>query len=135
MLIDTNVWSELTRKRPDAAVDAWMIRNFDRCMLSTIVLGEIRYGIALAQGARQRDLQAFHDDVLVRLGSRIVDFDDSAAASWGQLRARLRRAGQLFGERDMLIAAHAMSLGVPLVTRNVAEMSQSGADIINPWQP
>ena len=35
----------------------------------------------------------------------------------------------------MLIAAHALSLGVPLVTRNVAEMSKSGADIINPWQP
>ena len=71
----------------------------------------------------------------MRLCSRIADFDDAAASAWGQLRARLKRTGQLFGERDMLIAAHALSLGVPLVTRNVAEMSKSGADIINPWQP
>ena len=135
MLIDTNVWSELARKQPDAGVNAWMTEKFERCVLSTIVLGEIRYGIALAEGRRQRDLQSFLDDLLVRLGSRIADFDDAAASAWGQLRARLKRTGQLFGERDMLIAAHALSLGVPLVTRNVAEMSKSGADIINPWQP
>ena len=134
MLIDTNVWSELARKHPDSAVNAWMTGNLENCILSAIVLGEIRYGIALAEGARRRDLQSFLDALVTRLDGRIADFDDAAAAAWGQLRARLKHAGQLFGERDMLIAAHALSLGVPLVTRNVAEMSKSGADIINPWQ-
>ncbi|WP_197277311.1 PIN domain-containing protein [Sphingomonas profundi] len=134
MLIDTNVWSELARPRPNATVLAWMAEHFGACILSTIVLGEIRYGIALTDDEpRRRDLQAFHDDLLSRLGDRIAAFDDPAAAAWGPLRARLKRDGQLIAERDMLIAAHALSLGTPLVTRNVSDMERTDVTIINPW--
>lgn len=136
VLIDTNVWSELARPRPDGAVLDWVGRHFDACILSTIVLAEMRYGIALADEEMRRfDLQTFHDHLLERLDGRIVAFDTSAASAWGPLRARLKRSGHLIGERDMLIAAHAISLGVPLVTRNVAEMERTGAVIINPWGP
>ncbi len=133
MLIDANVWSELARPRPDDRVSKWMHDNFGACVLSAIVLGEIRYGIALASGAAQDRFQSFHDDLLIRLDGRIANFDDAAAAAWGPLRARLKRAGTLIGERDMLIAAHALSLGVPLVTRNVSEIEKTGVPIINPW--
>lgn len=136
MLIDTNVWSELSKPRPNAAVIEWMARNFEACILSTIVLAEIRYGIALATDGQRRDvLQTFHDDLIDKLCNRIVPFDDDAASAWGPLRARLKQTGALIGERDMLIAAHALALGVPLVTRNVADMERTGVVIINPWQP
>lgn len=135
MLIDTNVWSELIRPRPDGRVRDWMAGHFGSCILSAIVLGEIRYGIALADDeTRRRDLQSFHDDLLGRLDGRVAPFDESAACFWGPLRARLKQTGRLIGERDMLIAAHALSLGVPLVTRNVADMERTGAIIIDPWQ-
>lgn len=133
MLIDTNVWSELSRPSPDQRVTAWMRGHFESCVLSAIVLGEIRYGIALAEGSRRRDLQAFLDDLLVRLPQGVADFDAAAAGAWGTLRAQLKRTGQLIGERDMLIAAHALALGVPLVTRNTAELGRTGATIIDPW--
>ena len=135
MLIDTNVWSELSRPRPDENVSRWMRAHFGSWKLSVIVLGEVRYGIALAEGARQRDLQTFLDDLLDKLPTGIEDFDGLAAQTWGTLRARLKRTGALFGERDMLIASHALALGIPIVTRNVSEMARSGADIINPWEP
>ncbi len=135
VLIDTNVWSELVRPRPDERVGSWMRDNFERAVMSAIVLGEIRYGIALASGERRRRFQSFHDDLVVRLPGGVASFDDAAAAAWGALRARLKRAGQLIGERDMLIAGHALSLGLPVVTRNVSEMERTGVDIINPWQP
>ena len=135
MLIDTNVWSELSRPRPEPRVRNWAAVYFDSCVLSAIVLGEIRYGIALADGERRRrDLQDFHDDLLLRLGGAVAAFDDAAAAAWGPLRAGLKRTGQLIAERDMLIAAHALSLDVPLVTRNIDDMERTGAKIINPWQ-
>ncbi|MDP3675818.1 MAG: PIN domain-containing protein [Novosphingobium sp.] len=135
MLIDTNVWSELSRPRPDASVSAWARLNFDKTILSAIVFGEIQYGIALAEGNRRKELQAFLDELMLRLNGVVADFDDEAASVWGSLRARLKKAGNLFGERDMLIAAHALSLGTPLVTRNVSEMIRSGATVINPWEP
>lgn len=134
MLIDTNVWSELSRPRPDPHVQSWFGRNLQSCILSSIVFAEIQYGIALTEGGRRRDLQSFLDDLLIWLPNGVADFDVSAAMAWGPLRARLQRAGQLIGERDMLIAAHALALDVPLVTRNVSDMERTGARIINPWQ-
>lgn len=133
VLIDANVWSELVRVRPDPNVAQWMRDNFDSCILSTIVLGEIRYGIELSEGARRQELEAFLNDVLIRLKTDIASFDEAAAHIWAPMRASLKRSGSLIGERDMLIAAQAMSLGVPLVTRNVSEMERTGAVIINPW--
>lgn len=134
MLIDTNVWSELSRPRPHERVSNWMRDHFAECVLSAIVLAEMRYGIALAEGAKRRDLQTFLDDLLIRLPG-VANFDAAAAAAWGPLRAQLKQTGRLVNERDMLIAAHALALGIPLVTRNVADMARTGAAIINPWEP
>ncbi len=135
VLIDTNVWSELSRPKPDPKVERWMAENFTGCILSAIVLGEIRYGIALSEGARKRDLESFLDDLLARPGVIVADFGSREASIWGTMRAMLKQRGKLFGERDMLIAGHALSLGVPVVTRNASEMAASGATIINPWVP
>ena len=135
MLVDTNIWSELTRPRPDERVVRWTVQNFERCILSTVVQAEMQYGIAIVDDdAKRRDLQAFHDDLVARLGERIATFDSAAAAEWGSLRARLKRGGQLIADLDMLIAAHAIALDVPLVTRNVSDMERAGAIIVNPWQ-
>ena len=132
VLIDTNVWSELARQRPNPGVRAWLAANMDQCILSAIVVAEIRYGIAQAPDAAARvRLQQFLDDLLIRLP--VTPFDDAAAQAWGPLRADLQRRGKLIGERDMLIAAHALSLQAPLVTRDVSDMARTGATIINPW--
>ncbi|QMW21533.1 PIN domain-containing protein [Sandaracinobacteroides saxicola] len=132
MLIDTNVWSELTRPRPDAKVLNWITAHFDKCILSAMVIAEMRYGIAFADDpARRIRLQTFHDDLLGKF--RVTPFDDRAAAAWGPMRADLQRRGKLIGERDMLIAAHALALDTPLVTRDVSDMAKTGTTIINPW--
>ena len=132
VLIDTNVWSELPRPRPHPNVRAWLATNFGQCIFSAIVVAEIEYGIALAPDATARGrLQQFLDDLLIRLP--VAPFDDAAAQAWGPLRARLQQRGELIGERDMLIAAHALALQTPLVTRDVADMARTGARIINPW--
>ena len=75
----------------------------------------------------------FRDSILQKLDGVIAPFDAEAAITWGPLRAKLKREGKLIGERDMLIAAQALSLRVPLVTRNVEEMARTGATLINPW--
>ncbi|MEH3100799.1 PIN domain-containing protein [Sphingomonas adhaesiva] len=134
MLVDTNVWSELSRPHPDDRVCSWFAANLSTCMLSSIVLAEMRYGVALAEGQRRDTLDSFVSDIATRLTDRIVDFDAEAAAVWGAMRARLQRSGTLIGECDMFIAAQAMARGVPLVTRNVSDMARTGAIIVNPWE-
>ncbi len=54
----------------------------------------------------------------------IMPFDDRAAEAYGRIRADLERRGTPIGSMDMLIAAHAQSLGVPLVTNNVKEFKR-----------
>jgi tRNA(fMet)-specific endonuclease VapC len=55
---------------------------------------------------------------------RIVDYDESASFLYGELRADLEKRGQPIGPLDMMIAAHALSLDVPLVTNNTKKFER-----------
>ena len=134
MLIDTNVWSELSRSRPEPKVFAFIARNSRRCVLSTIVLAEIEFGLAKdGDATRRRRLAGWLQDIRLRCGDRVLLPDDETAAVWGGLKARLEIAGTPIADMDLLIAAQAIAANVPLVTRNVADMERTGAEIINPW--
>ncbi len=54
----------------------------------------------------------------------IIPFEEHAACIYGGIRAHLEKAGMPIGSMDMLIAAHALSLGVPLVTNNTREFAK-----------
>ncbi|WP_298268109.1 PIN domain-containing protein, partial [Geobacter sp.] len=54
----------------------------------------------------------------------VVAYDEAAARAYGDIRAALEKAGTPIGSMDMLIAAHAVSLGIPLVTNNTREFSR-----------
>ena len=59
------------------------------------------------------------------LDFRVMPFDETAAREAGRVRAALEKKGQRIGAMDSLIAAHAKSLGLPIVTNNVADFSRS----------
>jgi predicted nucleic acid-binding protein len=136
VLIDTNVWSELSKPRPDQSVNDFISHHFEDAWLSALVLGEMRYGIArLTDAARRERLVIWFDDLTFRLEERTLNFDASAAQAYAHVKARLTAAGTLIAELDMLIAAQAIAADMPLVTRNLSDMGRTGATIINPWQP
>jgi toxin FitB len=136
VLIDTNVWSEMAKPRPDERVNAFMIENGRSCFLSTIVLSEIEYGIAKAKDtAHRRKLLAWFAAIHVWCGDRILEPDQATAAIWGKLKASLETRGKIIADMDLLIASQAIAAGMPLVTRNLSDMERTGARIINPWEP
>jgi tRNA(fMet)-specific endonuclease VapC len=53
-----------------------------------------------------------------------VSFNENAAAKYGEIRAFLDARGKPIGAYDMMIAAHALSLGLTLVTNNVREFNR-----------
>ena len=63
----------------------------------------------------------------------VADFDQSAAVFYGEIRAYLESKGTLIGSMDMLIAAHALSLEVALVTNNTREFKRVPNLKIEDW--
>ncbi len=84
------------------------------------MLAELEVGARLS--ARPEQAREALDRLLENLS--IMPFDQTAAERYGSLRASLQAAGRLIGPLDMLIAAHALSLNLPLLTGNVREFER-----------
>lgn len=137
ILIDTNVFSEVTKPRPDDRVVEWLFSRRDDTLLSTIVVAELTVGIRTTRGRTHRAmLLGWLERLIVRHKGRVVDFGLGAAAKWGEFgSAVLIREGRVGSrEFDTLIAAQALHLGVPLATRNWRHFDGIGLEVIDPWQ-
>ena len=107
------------------------LRGFDAgdVGISAVTYAELRFGIEnSARPARNLD-------VLERfvLPLEIVAFDADAARHYGRIRAVLKRAGTPIGGNDLMIAAHALSLGAALVTNNVREFERVAGLRVVQW--
>jgi len=115
-LLDTNTASYIIKgNRP--AVDRRLVKvPMEQLAISTITEGELRFGAALLPQATR--LHSMIEDFFLRVA--ILPWDSSAAQQYGSLRAALQRDGQPMGNLDVMIAAHALALGLVLVTNDNA---------------
>jgi predicted nucleic acid-binding protein len=117
VVVDTDVLSELIRRRPDPALVA-RVRAIPSLDLHTTTINvmELRYG-----SARRVDAEAFWQRILDQILGRltVLTFDRRAALVAGDLRVRLEREGRTIGAPDLLIASIAVANGATLMTRNV----------------
>lgn len=119
-MLDTNICIYLIKKKPEKVLSRFRSNTIGDIGISSITLAELRYGVekSLQVQKNREALNAF------LLPLEIADFDAEAALSYGIIRAVLEKAGTPIGSMDMLIGAHAMSLGVTLVTNNVREFKR-----------
>lgn len=127
-LLDSNAVSDLVRN-PDGLI-ADRIRRVGESHIATsaIVASEIRYG---AEKKGSKKLTAQVAAVLERL--QVLPFSVPADKTYGLLRAQLERIGRPIGALDLLIAAHALTLGYTVVTDNVREFSRVRGLRIENW--
>ena len=134
ILVDSNVWSEAFRPRPDVRVEAWAERNAERLWLATVVIGELLSGAhLLPEGKRRQAFLAGYDELIRAQRDRIVPFDLEAARRYGSVLAYQERAGRNPGTADTQIAAIALAKGMKLATRNVRHFEGLGLELIDPW--
>jgi predicted nucleic acid-binding protein len=135
ILVDTNVWSEAFRPRPDQAVQAWARRVSDQLWLSTVVLGELLSGVAAMPAGRKRTLlEAGYAELVDTYRDRIVPFDLPAAYVYAEVLTRQEAAGRNPGAADTQIAATAIAGRMALATRNVKHFAGLGLELIDPWE-
>ena len=138
ILVDTNVFSELTKPRPDDAVVDWLFKHRTKTLLSTIVVAELTVGIRTTLGRTHREMLGGWLARLIELHEgRTIDFDLACAAKWGEFGSAVLIREERIGTRDFdtLIAAQALELGVPMATRNSRHFQGVGLTLINPWEP
>jgi tRNA(fMet)-specific endonuclease VapC len=98
-------------------LDRW---TADDVAISSIVAAELEVGVR--KSVRPENQRARLVFLFARL--RIESFDESAAQHYGEIRAELEKKGISIGPLDLLIAAHARSLGATLITANVGEFKR-----------
>lgn len=127
-MLDTNFCIRLIN-RPPPTLAGRLEREADRICISTIILGELLLGAEKSQ-ARARNT-ANVVDFAKRLA--VLDFDARAAESFADLRAELERSGTPLGPYDLLIAGHARSQGLVVVTYNRREFDRVPGLRVETW--
>jgi tRNA(fMet)-specific endonuclease VapC len=127
-MLDTNIVSDLVRN-PSGKIARKIGGVGDHGLgVSIIVAAELRFGcVKRRSSALTRQVEA------VLAAMIIAPFDHPADAEYADIRLALEVAGQPIGPNDLLIAAHARALGVPLVTRNTSEFLRVEGLIIENW--
>lgn len=130
-LLDTNVVSELRKPRPHGAVLAWLQAVPDaELYLSAVTLGEIQAGIELTREqdpAKADEIEAWAN--LVAASYNILPMDGETFRAWA--RSMHRQSDTLY--EDAMIAATAAVHRLTVVTRNVADFSHFGVELLNPF--
>lgn len=132
-LLDTNVVSELRKgERAEPSVSSWFGGIADQeIYLSVLTIGEIRRGVESVR-RRDPDSAAALDSWLSRLTEahrdRILQVDRAIAEEWGRMNVP-----DPLPVVDGLLAATARVVGLTLVTRNVADVEDTGVELLDPF--
>lgn len=135
-LLDTNVFSELTKPAPAPHVEDFLRRSKDRVFISVFSIGEVRKGIALTPSANRRaELEDWLDnEIMPWLGARVLPVTLHIAERWGDLAAQLKVKGKPRPVVDAILAATAFRHDLVVATRNVADYDDMGVMVMNPWE-
>ncbi|WP_333873556.1 type II toxin-antitoxin system VapC family toxin [Methylobacter sp.] len=128
-LLDTNIVSELI-KNPRGSLAENMLRS-ERdqfCCTSIIVACELRYGAAKKQSPK---LSSNVEQILNSLP--VLPLENTVDEVYAKIRTDLEQRGLPIGHNDLLIAAHALSLGLTVVTANEREFSRVDQLIVENW--
>ena len=126
--IDTNICISYLNDTSLPVAHRFASVDLDKVSLPSVVAAELLFG-AQKSAKRERNLSRV---LLFVQQFEVAHFGLAAAHVYGEIRAHLERAGQMFGWNDLLIAATAMAGGGTLVTNNTREFERvPGLDIVD----
>jgi predicted nucleic acid-binding protein len=133
-LLDTNIVSELSRKKPNVDVINWIFApgQRDKLYLSCLTIGELQVGIIKL---RKKDLKAAEsleiwlDTILTEYEDKILTINLETSGQWAELMS-IDSTNAI----DSLLAAQAKSMNLTLVTRNTKHFDMFDIKLLNPFK-
>lgn len=116
-MLDTNICIYIIKNKPQSVRERLQEFNIGQLIISSITVSELYYGVHKSSYVEKNLLALEH----FLKPFNIVDYDMKASIEYGKVRAGLEKKGTVIGGLDMMIAAHALSLNVTLVTNNTKE--------------
>jgi tRNA(fMet)-specific endonuclease VapC len=128
-MLDTDTCSYIMRRSNEGVLKRLAKASVDDVCISVITKAELLYGVEVSTKRKQ-------DEAAVAAFLRyieVLDFPDEASSHYAQIRADLKKRGAMIGANDLLIAAHARSLGLRLITNNTREFRRVRDLSIENW--
>ena len=129
VMLDTNTCIAVIKRKPAQVLKRLSAYKVGEVGISWVTLAELEFGVAKSQHVEKN--QAALDEFVLPL--EIANFDRETARVYGRVRATLEKKGAPIGSLDMMIGAHALSLGATLATNNTREFSRIKGLTIVDW--
>ena len=128
-MLDTNICIYVIKHKPETVFQKLQNINPEDVCISSVTYAELVHGVEKSAAVEKNRLALS----MLLANMEILDFDVDAADCYGKIRAALEKKGTPIGPLDMMIAAHAQSLGYTVVMNNVKEFSRVSALKIENW--
>jgi tRNA(fMet)-specific endonuclease VapC len=127
-ILDTNICIYAIKRKYQSVLEKFKENRFSGISISSITLAELEHGVANSMYPEKNAVALMEFLSLVN----VVPFDEFAAKEYGAIKTDLKKRNCTIGPLDTLIAAHARSLNLILVTNNTREFSRvQGLDLEN----
>jgi tRNA(fMet)-specific endonuclease VapC len=126
-MLDTNICIYLMKNHPPSVAEKFAQFFVGDVVMSAITFAELQYGVSVSKKSKQDLLQLKHliEDI------EVMPFDESAAIAYAPIRTATKESKK--DHLDKLIAAHAVSLGITLVTNNVKDFARYPGLKVENW--
>jgi tRNA(fMet)-specific endonuclease VapC len=126
-MLDTDISSYIIKRRPATLVEKFE-KYAETLNVSVITAAELRFGVEKAGRPKLAELVEAY---LERLA--ILDWTNEVTSHYARIRSELERSGKPIGNMDLLIASHAVSQGMTLVTNNIRHFSSVPGLKVEVW--
>lgn len=128
-MLDTNICIYAIKHKPDVVIKRFLQHDPEEMCVSAVTYAELMHGVEKSMAVEKNHIAMS----LFLSPITILEFHASAAEEYGKIRAELERKGTPIGPMDMLIAGHARSEGLILVTNNTREFQRVEGLIVEDW--
>ncbi len=128
-MLDTNICIYAIKHKPDIVIKKFLSHDPEEICISAITYAELMHGVekSMAVEKNRVAMSLFLSPIT------ILQFDERAAEEYGRIKAELEKKGTPIGPMDTLIAGHARSSGLILVTNNTREFSRVTGLAVEDW--